>query len=282
MLQVILLSLLQGTFEMFPISSLGHTILIPALLEWEADRANPSFLALIVVLHFGTATALLAYFWRDWVAIVRAVVRSLLRRRLSDDPDERTGWLIVVGSIAPGLLGLAFRDAIAALFGSGTFVAVCLILNGLVMLGGEHLRRTQLREDAPGTPLGMLPYRAGFWIGASQSLALLPGFSRAGTSMVAGIRAQLDHVGAARFSFLLATPLILAATLISVDDLFASTALVDPAQIAAGYSISAVTAYFTLRFLMRYFRTERLDFFGYYCMVAGAGALAVFASRGTL
>ena len=282
MVQVIVLSLLQGAFELFPVSSLGHTVLVPSLLGWQADRTDPSFLALIVILHLGTATALLAFFWRDWVAIVRAVLRSLVRRRLSDDPDERTGWLIVVGSIAPGLLGFTFRHSIAALFESGTFVAVCLILNGLVMVGGEHLRRSQIRGEARGTPLATLPLRTGFWIGASQSLALLPGFSRSGTSMVAGVRARLDHVGAARFSFLLATPLILAATLISADDLLAPTALVDPGQVAMGYAISGVTAYLTLRFLMRYFRTERLDLFGYYCIVAGAGALAVFASRGTL
>ena len=282
MLQVIVLSLLQGAFELFPVSSLGHTVLVPALLGWDADRSDPSFLALIVILHLGTATALLVFFWRDWIAIVLAVLRSIMRLRFSDDPAERTGWLIVAGSIVPGVLGLTFRHSVAGLLGQATFVAGVLILNGLLMLAGEHLRRWQIRNHDRGVPLTTLPLRTGLMIGAAQSLALLPGFSRSGTSMVAGIRSRLDHVGAARFSFLLATPLILGATLVSVKDLFAPTALADPGQVAFGYVLSGVTAYLALRFLMRYFQTERLDLFGYYCVGFGAFALLVLGIRGSL
>ncbi len=282
MLQVLILSLLQGAFELFPVSSLGHTVLVPALLGWDTAQNSASFLALIVMLHLGTATALLLFFWRDWVAIVTAVVGSIVRRKMSDDPDERTGWLIVVGSIVPGILGLVFRHSVTGLLERASVVAVFLILNGVLMLAGEHLRQARLRDGRDGVPLEELPLKTGFLIGAAQALALLPGFSRSGTSMVAGIRSSLDHVGAARFSFLLATPLIVAASLISVKDLFAPAALASPGMVGIGYVVSGVTAYLSLRFLMRYFQTERLDVFGYYCVGFGALALMILGARGTL
>ena len=278
--EVIVLSLLQGALELFPVSSLGHTVLIPALLGWNADRTDPSFLALVVMLHFGTATALLAFFWRDWLAITVGVLRSLVRRRLSDDPDERLGWLILIGSVVPGFFGVVLKDAVGGLLGRASIVAFFLIVNGLVMLAGERVRARTTDEE--GLRLGELPFRTGFIVGASQALALIPGFSRAGVSMVAGLQARLDHVGAARFSFLLATPLIVGATMISVEDLFAPEALVAPSHVLIGYLISVATALISLKFMMRFFETERLDIFGYYCIVVGAAALAILGVGGTL
>src|SRR5262249_54933743 len=158
-----------------------------------------------------TATALLAYFWRDWLRIIQKVLASVQARQLSDDPEERLGWLIMVGSIPAGILGLFLKDPLTRLFAYPGLAATFLALNGMMMLGGERLRQRLLATDAHRIPLGNLDLRAGFGVGAIQALALLPGFSRSGSSMVGGLLARLHHTDAARLSFLLATPLILAA-----------------------------------------------------------------------
>ncbi|HEY7270130.1 MAG TPA: undecaprenyl-diphosphate phosphatase, partial [Dehalococcoidia bacterium] len=238
-LHAIILSLLQGAFELFPVSSLGHTVIVPDLLQWPEKRSNPSFLAFIVALHLGTATALLIFFWRDWLRIIAAMLASIQRRKLSDDPDEHLGWLIVAGSIPAGILGLLFKDALTDLFDKGWLAAMFLVLNGFVMLIGEALRRGMRRR----IELPALSLNRGVGIGAAQALALLPGFSRSGTSMVGGLLAGLHHIDAARLSFMLATPLILAAGVLAIPDLFAPEANIGPGLAAMGYVISGVTAY---------------------------------------
>jgi undecaprenyl-diphosphatase len=279
-IHAIILSLLQGAFELFPVSSLGHTVLVPALLGWKEKQSDPSFLAFVVVLHLGTALALLVFFWRDWLRIISSVLNSIRVRRLSNDPDERLGWLIVAGSVPAGVLGLLLKKSLNDLFDVPELVAVLLMANGLLMLAGERVRQRVIRGDgAEAKSISQLPLQQGFGVGAAQAMALLPGFSRSGTSMLGGLLVGLHHIDAARLSFMLATPLILAAGLLTMPDLFADDASVRPLLAVMGFCISAVTAFLAVKFLMRYFQSERLDIFGYYCCGFGVFSLVVLAIR---
>lgn len=267
--QALILALLQGVSELFPVSSLGHTILVPALLQWHnIDRSAPSFLAFVVVLHLGTALALIVFYRAQWAALVRALVASVVRGRLSNDPDERIGWLLVVGTIPVGLLGIALEHPVRQLFASPAPAALFLVLNGLVMFFGERLRRRQRTNG--GRPLADLRYGQSVFIGLAQSAALLPGISRSGVSMVAGLLSDLDHEDAARFSFLLATPVILAAALLEMPKLFAPGAHVVLVQAVVGGIAAGIAAYASVAFLTRYFRSNDLRPFGWYCVVFGA------------
>lgn len=270
--QAFVLALLQGVSELFPVSSLGHTILIPALLQWHnIDRSSPSFLAFVVVLHLGTALALIVFYRRMWLAIVTALVASLIRGRLSDDASERVGWLLVVGTIPVGILGALFEAPVRRLFGSPAPAALFLLTNGLVMFVGEALRRRQqIVTERPYAPIERLTYRQSVFIGFAQSLALLPGISRSGISMVAGLLCGLDHEHAARFSFLLATPVIFAAALLEMPKLFAPGAHLALVQAVGGGIAAGVAAYLSVAFLTRYFRSNDLRPFGWYCTIAGA------------
>lgn len=279
--QAMVLALLQGVSELFPVSSLGHTILIPALLQWHnIDRSSQSFLAFVVVLHLGTAFALIAFYRAEWRAIVLALVASVARGKLSDDKDERIGWLLVVGTIPVGILGIIFEGPVRRLFGSPAPAAAFLIVNGLVMFAGEALRRRQhAAVGRPEKPIERLGYPASLAIGIAQSFALLPGISRSGISMVAGLLCDLDHEDAARFSFLLATPVILAAGLLEVPKLFAPGAHIVLLQAICGGVAAGLAAYLSVAFLTRYFRTNDLRPFGWYCIAVGAICL-VLARKG--
>ena len=281
--QALVLALLQGTSELFPVSSLGHTILVPALLQWRnIDRSSPSFLAFVVVLHLGTAVALVIFYWRDWVAIVRAVVSSVVRGRLSDERNERTGWLLVLATIPVGILGVVFEHPVRRLFGSPAPAALFLMLNGLMMFGGEALRRMQHGASTrPDKPIERLSFPAAFFVGLAQALALLPGISRSGSSMVAGLLCDLDHEDAARFSFLLATPVIGAAGLLEMPKLFAPQAHVVLVQALVGGVVAGIAAYCSVAFLTRYFKSNDLRPFGWYCLIAGAVCLAL-ARKGVI
>ena len=270
-LQAYVLALLQGVSELFPVSSLGHTILIPALLQWHnIDRADPTFLAFVVVLHLGTAIALIVFYWREWVAIVGAVLASIVRGKLSDDRNERVGWLLVAGTIPVGLLGVFLESPVRALFGSPAPAAVFLALNGLVMFFAESLRRRQIRAThRPDKPIDRLTFPQSIAVGLAQSLALLPGISRSGASMAGGLLFDLDHEDAAHFSFLLATPVIFAAAVLEMPKLFAPGAHVVLTQAVVGGVIAGVAAYLSVAFLTRYFRSNDLRPFGWYCLIAG-------------
>jgi undecaprenyl-diphosphatase len=282
-IQALILALLQGVSELFPVSSLGHTILVPALLHWtNIDRANPTFLAFVVVLHLGTALALIVYYRARWWAIVRALVASVIRGRLSDDRDERIGWLLVVGTIPVGVLGVLFEDPVRALFGSPAPAAFFLALNGLVMFAGEWLRRRQLANPARADrPIEHLSFAQSVLVGFAQSFALLPGISRSGASMVAGLLCDLDHEDAAEFSFLLATPVIFAAALLEMRYLVAPGAHVVLLQAVLGGLVAAVAAYFSVAFLMRYFKSNDLRPFGWYCLIVGV-CCYILSKRGLL
>jgi undecaprenyl-diphosphatase len=269
-IQALVLALLQGVSELFPVSSLGHTILVPAVLHWtNIDRSAPSFLAFVVVLHLGTAVALVLFYRREWAAIVRALVVSVVRGKLSDDPEERIGWRLVVGTIPVGLLGVALEQPVRQLFGSPAPAAAFLAINGLVMFLGEYLKRLRERRTAQEKPIESISYGQSVFVGFAQALALLPGISRSGASMVAGLLCDLDHANAARFSFLLATPVILAAALLEIPKLFAPAAHVVLVQAIAGGVAAGIAAYLSVAFLTRYFRSNDLRPFGWYCLIVG-------------
>ena len=275
--QAMLLAVLQGTSELFPVSSLGHTVLVPALLHWNVDRSAPTFLAFVVALHLGTALALVWFYRDDWARIVRALISSIVRGSLSDDPDERVGWLLVVGTVPVAILGVFLETPVRNFFGSTALVAGFLIVNAFVMFAGEALRRRS--ETGATRPLETLPWRDGAAIGLAQSLALLPGLSRSGVSIVAGLLCALSHAAAARYSFLLATPVIAAASLLEIPKLFAPGAHDVLAQAAVGGVLAAVTAYASVAFLTRWFVAHDLRPFGWYCLIVGAAALALALTK---
>lgn len=275
--QALLLALIQGVGELFPVSSLGHTILVPAILHWNRiDRADPGFLAFVVALHLGTALALVVFYRRDWIAIVGALVRSVVRGRIGDDPNEKIGWLLVVGTIPVGILGITFEHPVRLLFGSVAYAAMFLVVNGLIMFWGERMRRRQ-HEDRHRAyrPLEELTFLESILIGIGQSFALLPGISRSGASMTAGLLFDLDHSAAARYSFLLATPAIGAAGLLEVPKFFEPTPHAMLGFAVLGGLVSGIAAYASVAFLTRYFRSHDLRPFGWYCTAAGCIALVL-------
>lgn len=296
LLHAIVISLLQGAFELFPVSSLGHSVLVPALLGWDewkaGDPHNASFVAFVVVLHLGTAVALLTFFWRDWLRIIGAVLRSIGNRKLSDDPREHFGWLIAVGTIPAGILGFLLEKPLKDLFGKPALIALFLVLNGGMMLAGERLRRRQRVAVAAGDggvatmtrgkEIADVGFGEGIGVGTAQALALLPGFSRSGATITGGLLVGLRHEEAARYSFMLATPIILAAGVLEVPKLFAADANIGLGLAAMGFVISGTTAYLAVRFLLKYFETERLDPFGYYCIAFGVFCLAIFGVRAVM
>jgi undecaprenyl-diphosphatase len=275
-----LLAVLQGVSELFPISSLGHTVLVPALLHWNVDEGSDSFLAFVVVLHLGTALALIAFYRDEWVRIVRALVTSIVRGRFSDDADERTGWLLIAGTIPVGILGVLLESSVKKLFASPVPVSLFLFANGFVMLFGEWLRRRQhQRAHDNYRRLDQLTPRDGVLVGFAQSLALLPGISRSGSAIVAGLLCDLRHEDAARYSFLLATPVILAASLLEFPKLFAPSAHVVLVQAAVGGVLAGITAYASVAFLTRWFKHNDLSPFAWYCLAAGGISFLLFATK---
>ena len=226
--QAVLLGLLQGVSELFPISSLGHSVIVPQLLGWDIHQNDSFFITFLVATHLATALVLLGFFWRDWVRIVRGLGRSLRDREIGDDSDARLGWLLVVGTIPAGLLGLLLEHALRDLFASARSAAFFLILNGFMLYGAERLRRrapgpraTASRRRAASPD--RVSWRDALGVGAAQALALIPGFSRSGATMGGGLLVGLSNEDAARFAFLLATPIIGAAALLKLPDLFGSS-----------------------------------------------------------
>ena len=279
-LQAMVLAVLQGASELFPVSSLGHTVLVPALLHWQFDRRDPTFLAFVVALHLGTALALIAFYRRDWARIVRALAASVARGKLSDDPDERVAWLLVVGTVPVALLGVFLEGPVRAFFGSTALVAIFLMLNAFVMFAGEWLRRREIgAATSRALPLARLGWRGGGIVGLAQGAALLPGISRSGSAIVAGLLLRLDHDDAARYSFLLATPVIFAASALEVPKLFAPDASAVLAQAGVGGVLAALTAYASIAFLTRWFHSHDLRPFGWYCLIFGAACLALALAK---
>lgn len=289
--EALVIGALQGVTELFPVSSLGHSVLIPALIggQWAVDlnvsTPESPYLAFIVGLHVATAVALLLFFWRDWIAIIGGLFTSVRDRRIATAP-QRLAWLIMLATIPVGISGLALEHLFRTTLGRPIPAAVFLMINGVILFCGERLRRrvpTQLESSTGAPPDGLtdgdhriaeLPMRRGVLIGSAQILALLPGISRSGVTMVAGLLRGLSHEDAARFSFLLATPVILAAGVLKIPDLFGSLGDGIGGQVLAGSLASFIAAYLAVRFLTKYFESRTLIPFAFYCVLAGGAGLA--------
>jgi undecaprenyl-diphosphatase len=280
--QAVVLGLLQGVTELFPISSLGHTVLFPTLFGWHrlvrAQSDPESFwLAFVVMLHVGSAIGLLIYFWRDWIEIIRAFLATLRKRRI-ETPTERLAWLIVVASIPTGILGLALEHPVRVALAKPTAAAIFLIVNGAILIAAERLRRRAevgalARENSSdgqdARELSTISYREAAGIGLAQSSALIAGISRDGICMTAGLQRGLDNEDAARFAFLLATPIILAAGVFKVSDLTGPLGQGIRGQAVVAAVCAAAAAIVAVRYLMKYFKTRNLVPFGIYCVAFG-------------
>lgn len=280
-LQSIALGALQGVSELFPVSSLGHSVVLPRLLGWDIHQNDDYFLAFLVATHLATALVLFGVFLRDWIRILSGMGRSLRDRGVAPgDTDARLGWLLVVGTIPAGLIGLLLEHPLRSLFASPRTAALFLIVNGGLLLGAERLRR-RAPEHAHGDPDARiadgLSWRSAIGVGTAQALALIPGISRSGAAMGGGLLAGLSNEDAARYAFLLATPIIGAAAILKLPDLLgpAGDGVRGPALVGAVFA--AGSAYLAVRFLMRYLRTHTLTPFGIYCLLAGTAATVAMA-----
>jgi undecaprenyl-diphosphatase len=307
--EAIVVGLFQGVTELFPVSSLGHSVLIPALIggQWAKDlnvsAPQSPYLAFIVGLHVATAAALLAFFWRDWLRIIGGLLSSV-RDRQVHTPDQRLAWMLILATIPVGISGLALEHLFRTVLGKPVPAAIFLTLNGVILYGGERLRRrapadtggpgaagpagpaghagqtrTAVRQAARADlasdrRLAALGFAEATLIGSAQILALLPGISRSGVTMVAGLARGLSREDAARFSFLLATPVILAAGVLKIPDLTGPLGAGIGGQVLAGSLCSGIGAYLSVRYLVRYFQTRTLTPFAIYCTVAGLASLA--------
>jgi undecaprenyl-diphosphatase len=284
-LQAIVLGLLQGVAEPFPISSLGHAVILPRLLGWDIHQNDDYFLTFLVATHLATALVLLGIFFEDWRRIAAGLLRSLRAREIApDDADARLGWLLVVGTIPAGILGLLLEHPLRSLFASAPSAAAFLIVNGVLLLAFERLRR---RAPTPADHVGdgderiaRLTWRQAIAVGTSQATALIPGISRSGVTMGGGLLVGLSNEDAARYAFLLATPIIGAAALLKLPDLFGAKGDGVRGPALVGALCAAVTTYLAVRFLLRYFETNRLTPFGIYCIAAGVMCTVVFAFGG--
>jgi len=312
-LQAITIGVMQGVTELFPVSSLGHSVLVPALVggSWKAlvtqqDQSESPYLAFIVGLHVATALALLVFFWRDWVRIIGGFFSSLRHRRL-ETVHERMAWLIIIATIPAGVIGLALEHTFRTLFAKPEAAAIFLTVNGGILFTGEYLRRRAVARTAAvvaagGSQTAPLPdgqqakaadpehdpandveitrrfsFRDATIVGVFQSAALLAGISRSGITMVAGLIRGLNHEQAVRFGFLLATPVIFAAGVIKIPDLTGHLGDGIRGQVLAGSAAAFIAAILTIKFLVRYFHTRTLTPFAWYCGIFGAFCIVRFA-----
>lgn len=308
LLETIILSLLQGVSELFPLSSLGHAVIVPKLLRWPINESGKTWLAFLVALHIGTATALFIYFWRDWETVIKALFSSVQKGQLSETADQRLAWMVLLGTIPAGLVGYVLQTPLKSLFASPFVAASFLIVNGVIMFAGERLIRRQYgggRTRSVGTgELGTISHEYGSasvpppraqqgryrditqlsWrdaaiVGFAQIGALIPGISRSGITMVAGLAAGLTHEAAARYAFLLATPIIFAAGILELPKLFGKSGSGILGYAILGMILAGIAAYLSVRYLMRYFEFGGLYPFAYYCVGAGALSLILLSAN---
>ncbi len=266
-IQAFIIAFVQGATELFPVSSLGHAVTLPALLSWHLNEHAPTFLPFLVMLHVGTASALLGYFWRDWVAIAGGLVG--LGTDHHNRESRRVFMLIVIATIPAVMIGFVLEKFVRNLFGTPLVASIFLIANGLMLMVGERSRARATR------PLSELSTADAVVIGLWQCLAFIPGMSRSGATMVGGLTRGIDHEDAAHFSFLIATPIILGATVLEVPKLLRAGVPHQAFAIAAmGAVVAGVVAWASTWFLMRYFHramnSPALDPFGWYSLGAGA------------
>jgi undecaprenyl-diphosphatase len=257
--QAFWLGLLQGATEILPVSSLGHGVILPSLLGWHVNQESPTFLPFFVVLHLCTAAALIVFFRREWISVIRGYFRTLARRKLRGDPEGRLAWLLLAGTVPAGLVGLVFEKVLSANFARPALAASFLVLNGIVLLIGERLRRSSraVQEEASELSLGQA-----IAVGTSQVLALIPGISRSGVTVVGGLTSGLSAEAAARFSFLLATPIILAAGVLEVPKLLEFGTVRTLGVALFGGGVAGLAAYCSTALLMLLFRRREVEALG--------------------
>ncbi len=287
--QAIILGLLQGVTELFPISSLGHTVLLPTILGWhsvvQAQQARQSYyLAFVVGLHVATALALIIFFRKTWIKIVGGILNSVKTRKI-ETPYQRLGWLLILGTIPAGLVGLIFEKLFRSLFAHPLAAAIFLMLNGIILIMGEKMIRNvkvsaslenNSSSDTVKINLSKMSIKQALFVGSAQILALFAGISRSGVTMVAGLKTGLDHEEAAQFSFLLATPIILAAGVYKLPLLFGPAGKNIIGPVVVGSLVAGVAAYLSVKFLVAYFEDKNLIPFAIYSLIAGALAFIYF------
>ncbi|KVE00530.1 MULTISPECIES: undecaprenyl-diphosphate phosphatase [Burkholderia] len=264
---LVFLSVLQGVTELFPVSSLGHTLLVPALFGMHIDKHAPQLLPFLVALHLGTALALLWYFRARWIALIGGFFAQLGGRK---NDDGHLMWALIIGTIPTGIVGLLLEKRIERVFHDLRIVAIALIVNGVLLWLGDRIQRSRAHQ-----PPEKMTFKQAFFVGLAQIGALIPGFSRSGLTMIAGNAAGLTAEKAAEFSFLLGTPIIFAAGVLELPKLFHARDQLADALL--GGVLTAIAAYLSVRFLMRYFEGRgRLASFGVYCVIAGVVCLGWF------
>lgn len=267
-LQAIVMAILQGVTELFPVSSLGHAVILPRLLHWGLDQKAPDFLPYLVIMHLGTAIALLLYFWRDWLAFA---ISLLSQANPHARADRRIFLFVVLATVPAVIVGVVLRKLLGDAFGTPMVAAIFLVVNGFVLFAGD-----KIGGQAVGT-LDQLNWKGALAIGIAQCAALVPGISRSGATIVAGVVAGLQHKESARFSFLMAPPIMLGATVHEAPALFHQGATLGGAAVLSGV-VAGIVAYASIAFLMRYFRRhefEALNPFAYYCWAAGLASIAL-------
>lgn len=290
--QALFLGLLQGVTEPFPVSSLGHTVIIPGLFGWGYLQSGTScagqscFLPFNTALHLGTSVALVIYFWRDWLRVILTLFNSIKKGEVRTGTDDWVSWLIIIGIIPAGLIGVALESTLKQLFNSPVIASAFLVVNGSILFAGERMRRraeskitfaTAKEREASFRSLSSLTWKEALLVGLAQSLALIPGISRSGVTMVAGLGVRLNHEDAARYSFLMSTPLIGLAALLEIPQLIGQSATIW-LYIVLGMIVAGITSYLSAKFLMKYFETGRLDPFAYYCWAAGLVSLILLVT----
>ncbi|MBW4024178.1 MAG: undecaprenyl-diphosphate phosphatase [Proteobacteria bacterium] len=277
-LHAIVIALVQGATELFPVSSLGHAVVLPALLGWHLDMHGKTFLPFLVMLHIGTAAALLGFFWRDWFAIIRGLLGVGEAHAVAE--ARRVFLLIVVATIPVVIVGFALEHPLRRVFATPLIAAAFLIVNGVLLLVGERLKKqtTELRALSTLGPMDA------FVIGLWQCLALIPGLSRSGVTILGGVLRGVDHEGSAHFSFLIATPVIVAAAVLEVPKLIHDNAVHGAMGLAVVSAVVAgVTALASTAFLMRWFRGHEkwaMTPFALYCVVAGILSVGFLVTAG--
>jgi len=275
--QAILLGAIQGLTELFPISSLGHTVILPSLLGWNINQADPFFVSFLVLTHLATALVLFLFFFQDWVRIIKGFFQTFDTKKIGANTYSRLAWLIIVATIPAGIMGLLFQKKLEALFATPSIAALFLIGNGFMLLLAEYLSRKCVKTgDSDDGRIARMKWISAIGIGFMQCLALLPGFSRTGATLSGGLLSGLNRADAARFAFLLATPIIVAAAILKVPHLVIGGGQALLVALSGALS-AAVFAYIAVKFLTRYFKSNSLVPFAIYCILAGGVALAVLA-----
>ncbi len=274
----ILLGLIQGLTELFPISSLGHSVLLPHVLGWNVNENSNYFLIFLVATHLATSIILFIFYRKDWAKIFSGMFSSLKQREITDkNTYGKLGWLLVVGTIPAGILGLLFEDKLKSLFATPITVSIFLILNGILLLSVESLRKRKVSSQKESIHIiSKITWFQTIKIGLWQSLALLPGFSRTGATLGGSLIEGLGYADAAHFSFLLATPIIFAAAVLKLPELAGQYSTQDISTIVVGSIFAAIAAYISVSFLSKYFKTKTLKPFGYYCVLVGVLCLLFF------